>query len=66
MKRIFDIIVSGCGLLLLSPLLVVIAIWVKLDSEGPVFYRQVRVDTIKIFESLNFVVCVLDRIRVLW
>ena len=43
MKRIFDIIVSGCGLLLLSPLLVVIAIWVKLDSEGPVFYRQVRV-----------------------
>lgn len=43
MKRIFDIIVSGCGLLLLSPLLVIIAIWVKLDSEGPVFFRQVRV-----------------------
>lgn len=43
MKRLFDIIASGCGLLLLSPFLIFIAIWIKLDSEGPVFYRQVRV-----------------------
>jgi lipopolysaccharide/colanic/teichoic acid biosynthesis glycosyltransferase len=43
MKRLFDIIASGCGLLLLSPLLLCIAIWIKLDSEGPVFFRQVRV-----------------------
>lgn len=43
MKRVFDIIASGIGLLLLSPLFVVLAIWIKLDSEGPVFYRQVRV-----------------------
>lgn len=42
-KRIFDILLSAMGLLCLSPLLVVISIWVKLDSEGPVFYRQVRV-----------------------
>ena len=34
---------SGCGLIILSPLFVILAIWVKLDSEGPVFYRQVRV-----------------------
>lgn len=43
MKRLFDIIASGMGLVLLSPLLIVVAIWIKLDSPGPVFYRQVRV-----------------------
>ena len=43
MKRLFDIIASGCGLLFLSPLLLCVAIWIKLDSEGPVFFRQVRV-----------------------
>ena len=43
MKRLFDIIASGCGLLVLSPLLVIIAIGIKLDSKGPVFFRQVRV-----------------------
>lgn len=43
MKRIFDIVASGLGLLVLSPLFLVIAIWIKLDSPGPVFYRQVRV-----------------------
>ena len=34
---------SGLGLLLLSPLFLIIAIWVKADSPGPVFYRQTRV-----------------------
>ncbi len=43
MKRFFDIIASGCGLLVLSPVFLVMAIWIKLDSKGPVFYRQVRV-----------------------
>ena len=43
MKRLFDIIASGCGLLVLSPVLLIVAIWIKLDSTGPVFYRQVRV-----------------------
>ena len=43
MKRLFDIVASGCGLLVLSPVLLVVAIWIKLDSRGPVFYRQVRV-----------------------
>ena len=43
MKRLFDIIASGCGLIVLSPLLLILAIWIKLDSKGPVFYRQVRV-----------------------
>lgn len=39
----FDIVCSGCGLIILSPLFLIIAIWVKLDSPGPVFYKQVRV-----------------------
>lgn len=43
MKRLFDIVASGCGLIVLSPLFLVLAIWIKLDSKGPVFYRQVRV-----------------------
>ena len=42
-KRLFDIIASGIGLALLSPIFAFIAIWIKRDSEGPVFYRQIRV-----------------------
>ena len=43
MKRIFDIVASGCGLLVLLPLFAVLAVWIKFDSRGPVFYRQTRV-----------------------
>lgn len=43
MKRLFDVIASGCGLLVLSPLFFIVAILIKLDSRGPVFYRQTRV-----------------------
>ena len=43
MKRIFDIVASGIGLILLSPLFLILAVWIKLDSKGAVFYRQVRV-----------------------
>lgn len=42
-KRIFDILASGVGLLVLSPVFLAVALWIKLDSHGPVFYRQVRV-----------------------
>lgn len=43
MKRLFDIVASGLGLIVLSPLFLILAIWIKQDSKGPVFYRQVRV-----------------------
>ena len=43
MKRLFDIVASGLGLIVLSLLFLILAIWIKLDSKGPVFYRQVRV-----------------------
>lgn len=42
-KRSFDIVVSLIMLLILSPVFFVLAIAIKLDSKGPVFYRQVRV-----------------------
>ena len=43
LKRCFDVVVSAGMLFVLSPLLAGIAIAIKLDSPGPVFYRQVRV-----------------------
>ena len=42
-KRLFDIVVSALMLLVLSPVFLILAIAIKLDSPGPVFYRQVRV-----------------------
>ena len=42
-KRLFDLTCAALSLLLLSPLLLGIALWIKLDSPGPVFYRQQRV-----------------------
>ena len=42
-KRLFDLLCAGLGLLLLSPLLAVLALWVRLDSPGPALFRQERV-----------------------
>ncbi len=42
-KRAFDIVASFTGLLILSPVFLVVAVAIKLDSKGPVFFRQVRV-----------------------
>jgi sugar transferase (PEP-CTERM system associated) len=43
LKRLADICLAGLGLLLAAPLMLVVAIVIKLDSPGPVFYRQQRV-----------------------
>lgn len=43
MKRLFDIALSGAGLTFLSPVFLFVGIWIKLDSKGPIFYRQCRV-----------------------
>jgi lipopolysaccharide/colanic/teichoic acid biosynthesis glycosyltransferase len=43
MKRVFDIVVSLIMLVILSPLFLILAIAIKIDSKGPVFYRQLRV-----------------------
>lgn len=50
MKRAFDLLVTLPTLLLMSPLFLLIALWIKLDSRGPVFFRQVRVGR----NGLNF------------
>ena len=60
LKRIFDIIVAGLLLVILSPVLLILAILIKTDSEGPVFFRLVRVTRygrrFRIFKLLTRVV----------
>ena len=54
-KRGFDIVVSAIGLLILSPLMIVLAVGVKMSSPGPVFFRQERVGfNRKTFQMLKF------------
>jgi len=43
LKRAFDLCAASTGLVLLAPVLTMIALWIKLDSRGPVFFRQQRV-----------------------
>ncbi|HMS64801.1 MAG TPA: sugar transferase [Ignavibacteria bacterium] len=43
MKRVFDILFSFLGIIILSPVFLIIAIIIKADSKGPVIYKQVRV-----------------------
>ena len=42
-KRLFDLVCSALGLLLLSPLLLVIVAWIRLDSPGPALFHQTRI-----------------------
>jgi len=53
-KRVFDVMVAAAGLVILSPLLTIVAIAIKLDSPGPVLFRQTRHgynnETIKVFK----------------
>jgi len=54
-KRIFDILLASFGLIVLSPLFVVLAILILLDSNGGIFYRQVRVGkNVEDFPMLKF------------
>ncbi len=54
-KRILDIVLSGLAIVLLSPLFAVFAICIKLDSTGPVFFRQNRIGIHRTtFEILKF------------
>jgi lipopolysaccharide/colanic/teichoic acid biosynthesis glycosyltransferase len=43
LKRLFDIILSSAGLVLVSPVFMIVALAIRFDSEGPVFYRGIRV-----------------------
>lgn len=60
-KRIFDIVCSGLGLIILSPFLLFIAIRIKMDSDGPVFFKQIRVgEKGREFKILKFRTMVVD------
>lgn len=41
--RFFDFVLSLVGLVILAPVFIVLAVWIKIDSVGPVFYKQIRV-----------------------
>ncbi len=54
-KRVLDFLLALAGTIVLSPLLLALAAWVKLDSKGPVFFRQKRVGRDKrLFSILKF------------
>jgi len=50
MKRLFDLGASFFGLILLAPIFVLSALWIMIDSKGPIFFRQERVG----FQGINF------------
>lgn len=60
-KRVFDILASGIGIIVLSPVLIIIALRIKTGSDGPVFFKQIRVGQGgKEFKILKFRTMVVD------
>lgn len=54
-KRLVDILLSGCGILVLAPVYLLLAVAIKIDDPGPVFFRQKRVGIHKThFQILKF------------
>ena len=55
MKRSMDLVLSITGLVILAPLFLAVAVWIKLDSKGPVFFRQLRMGSAdRTFEIRKF------------
>ena len=42
-KRVIDFVLSLCGLIILSPVFLILCIWIKLDSKGPILFKQKRI-----------------------
>lgn len=59
LKRAFDLVVALLGLLALSPILLIISLWIKIDSKGPILFKQVRIgkngEEFKIFKFRTMV-----------
>lgn len=51
-KRFLDFLLSLCGIIVLSPLLIILSIWIKIDSKGPVFFKQKRVGKNKTYFNI--------------
>lgn len=61
LKRIFDIVCSLVLIIILSPVILIISVWIKTDSKGPVFYRQERITQYgKKFKIFKFRTMVVD------
>ena len=61
LKRIFDFFFASLGLILLSPMLLLISAWIKWDSSGPIFFRQERVGQFgKLFRIHKFRTMITD------
>ncbi len=57
-KRLIDFILALIALIILSPLFLLIALWIKLDSKGPVFFKQKRIGKNRdFFIFTSFVPC---------
>lgn len=55
LKRLLDIVGSIFGIVVLSPIMMVIAIWIKFDTKGPVLFKQIRITQYgKQFEIYKF------------
>ena len=52
-KRILDFFMSLCGIIVLSPLLIILSIWIKVDSKGPVLFKQKRIGKDKTYFSIH-------------
>lgn len=42
-KRLIDFVLALCGLIVLSPVFIILCVWIKLDSKGPILFKQKRV-----------------------
>ena len=51
-KRMIDFILSLCGLIILSPIFIILCIWIKLDSKGPILFKQKRVGIHKTYFNI--------------
>ncbi|MFQ6793620.1 MAG: sugar transferase [Thomasclavelia sp.] len=51
-KRILDFVLSLCGLIILSPVFLILCIWIKLDSKGPVLFKQKRIGINKTYFNI--------------
>jgi len=61
LKRVIDIIGAVIGMIVMVPFFIIIAIWIKRDSAGPIFYRQARVGLHgKMFNALKFRSMIMD------
>lgn len=52
LKRGIDFLLALCGLIVLSPLFLILCLWIKLDSKGPIFFKQKRVGRNKTYFNI--------------